>query len=339
MTDEAFPTPESRVRHHPTAAGSLAVESALEGAGIAPVVSAESRLQYIDRSASTPVVVAETRHTSKELPRSFAEMRPEPKTAKIMIDERAGIELRQSSTDHHQDGIAFNPDTNTTVVTDGLGGIGPDGEAKNHFGFALAHATSELTDISTLADPVVVESVVARAKDILQDELGIIVDGVRGRIKQKMFDGPMAATVAAVQRIEDTDTWRVITFGDSSVVALDKDGKITRGFGEAYQQISAGNVGADGTAADAPMSSVVGISYDDYRGTVRYGGEASRSKFGAEFTEVTLAEGEKLVIVSDAYVQKTPPSQLEHDAAEPAENWKVRAPRYGDDTTMAIVRR
>ena len=276
--------------------------------------------------------------TSVELPRSFSEMRPEGNTAKVMKTNIGGVEvdLRQSSMHEHQDGVAYNPNTGTVVVCDGLGGVGREGDVKDHFAFALAHATAEVTDISTLSNPDVIASVVERAKIILVTQLGITVEKRTGGITSSRKEA-FASTIAAIQNIEGTKKWRVATIGDSSVVLLGADGKIRRGFGEAFQQLAAGKVGSDGTAEDAPLSSVVGISKDTLAGIVRYESTVSGRRFGAEFTEVELLPGEKLVVASDAYIQKTAQYVLERDALETADTWKARAPRYSDDTTIAIV--
>jgi serine/threonine protein phosphatase PrpC len=273
-----------------------------------------------------------------ELPRSFSEMRPEGYATKVMKAEFGGVEvdLRQSSMLEHEDGVAYNPNTGTIVVCDGLGGVGKEGDVRSYFAFALAHATAELTDISMLSNPDVVASVVERAKIILATQLGIIVEKQAGRITTSRKEA-FASTIAAIQNIEGTKKWRVATIGDSSVVLLGADGKIRRGFGEAFQQLAAGDVGSDGTANDAPMSSVVGISKDTLAGIVRYEQSISGRRFGAEFTEVELQPGERLVVASDAYIQKTAPHILERDASEAADAWKARAPRYSDDTTLAIV--
>jgi len=88
---------------------------------------------------------------------------------------------------------------------------------------------------------------------------------------------------------------------------------------------------------DGPMGSVVGISHETLTGTVRYERVRAGERLGAEFTEVELQDGEKLVLASDAYIQKSPPSTLEGDVKESAEAWKARKPTYSDDTTLAIV--
>jgi len=271
-----------------------------------------------------------------EMPRSFTEMRPESGAAKVMIadDKDLKVELRQSSKQDHQDGVAYNPRNRAVVVCDGLGGIGQDSDAKNNFGFALAHATAELDDISTLSSPEVVASIVERAKTLLS-ELGITVERPTSRVA--FSTNALASTIAAIQNIEGTKKWRVATIGDSSVVLLGADGSIRRGFGEAFQLIAAGKVDSRGMVEDGPMGSFVGISHETLTGTVSYERVRAGERLGAEFTEVELQDGEKLVLASDAYIQKSPPSTLEGDVKESAEAWKARKPTYSDDTTLAIV--
>ncbi len=270
-----------------------------------------------------------------EMPRSFLGMKPEGGVAKVMIDTDNRVELRQSSTKDHQDGVAFNPNNGTVVVCDGLGGVGSASEAKNYFAYGLAHATAEMEDISTLVDPEVVAKVLERTRTILESS-GIKYEQSSSRISFGKNDA-MASTIAAVQRIPDTNRWRVVTIGDSSVVRIGKDGKIVEGFGEAFQLIKAGMVDSKGMASDPPMSSVVAVGKDTFIPRVAYGSSRSGLYMGSEFTEVMLGEGEKLVLASDAYIQKSPPSTLEHDVEESADSWHRRAPNYSDDTTLAIV--
>lgn len=259
---------------------------------------------------------------------------PEANTAKSYVSTDGLFDLRISSTNDHQDGLAYNSRLETVVVCDGLGGIGPRGDVKDHFGFALAHATAELEDITTLRNPSVVASVVERAKSILEDELFIPIEETGSKIKTTLGGGfKWASTIAAVQRVPDTNRWRVVTIGDSSVVLLDSDGTIKQGFGEAFQLIAAGEVGDDGTADDAPMSSLVGIKKGSLEGGVKYGNDT----LGAQFIEIELKNGQKLAAASDAYIQKSPPPILERDARMSAQQWTDAKPLYGDDTTLAIV--
>ncbi|MCA9308850.1 hypothetical protein KC973_00580 [Candidatus Saccharibacteria bacterium] len=264
---------------------------------------------------------------------TFSTLRPEANVAKTYCDKEGAIDLRLSSTEHHQDGLAYNPDTDTVVVCDGLGGVGASGEVKDFFAFALSHATAELDDISTLADERVVGRLVERAKEIL-NSMGIEIRPSGSRLVRNNVGAGFewASTIAAVQRVGDSSTWRIATLGDSSVAILGVDGKVRAGFGEAFQQIRAGNVSSDGTAVEATMGSLVGIE-KSLEGGVRY----QKNDFGAEFTEVELAEGERLVVVSDAYVQKSNLKVLERDASLTAEDWGAARPTYADDTTMAIV--
>jgi hypothetical protein len=135
-----------------------------------------------------------------------------------------------------------------------------------------------------------------------------------------------------VQRIAK-NRWRYAALGDSSVVVLNSRGQIRDGFGEAFQLLRAGRITRDGAAEDAPLQSFVGMAKNTLEGYVDYGTEG----YGAAFGEIQLNEGERIAIVSDAYVQKTPPSTLEADATKTATQWAAEAPRYGDDTTMALV--
>lgn len=259
---------------------------------------------------------------------TFNALRPEHDTVKTYSDKDGLIDLRLSSNIGHQDGLAYNPDSDTVVVCDGMGGPGEGGDVKDFFGFALSHATAELDDISTLADPNVVKTVVERAKSIL-GELGIPIEA-RSRIRSHPIE--WGSTIAAVQRVPDSpdNRWRVATIGDSSVVILDASGKIKRGFGETFQTLGGGSWrNTDGDA----LGSYVGMAKGTLDGYVSFGSGRGH----AEFTEVNLDKGEKLVVVSDAYVQKTDFAVLESDAALTPEQWKAKKPKYEDDTTMAIV--
>lgn len=291
--------------------------------------SGESKVSGIDSSPWDSIDI--TRECS--LP-TFNILRPESNVVKTYTDKEGAIDLRLSSHANHQDGLAYNPDTDTIVLCDGLGGIGPQGDMKDFFGFALAHAAAELKDITTLRDEDVVARTMERAKSILNSKLGISNEAPASKLKTNMGGGFMyASTIAAVQRVAGTTRWKVVTLGDSSVAVLDKDGRVREGFGEAFQLLAAGRVDEGGTAADAPIVSLVGITKESLKGGACY----SKGDFGSEFTEVELAEGEKLVIVSDAYVQKTNLAVLESDAALSAAQWKDKKPLYADDTTMAVI--
>lgn len=272
--------------------------------------------------------------TAKEslLP-TFEALRPESDTTKVLLLDN--VDLRLTSMKGHEDGLAYNPTTDTVVLCDGMGGVGT-GEVKHYFGFALAHAAAELDDISKLRDEATVNSVVARAKELLTEDLGIEIKASDSTLVSSVGaskDLEWGSTLAAVQRIGETNRWRVATLGDSSVAVIGRDGKIKAGFGEAFQLIAAGKVESNGAAQDPPMGSFIGIKRGELSGVARYSGRNG----GAEFLEVSLEEGEKLVLASDAYVQKTPPSILEQDIAKSAEQWAAAKTRYADDTTLAIV--
>lgn len=271
----------------------------------------------------------------KDPPQTFNRMRPESNVAKAYIAEGGAIDLRLSSLTSHQDGLAYNPDTGSIVVCDGMGGIGVGGEVKDNFAFALAHAVAELDNILELRSPDVIDSVIQRTKSILEDEMGITVQAQNSRVKSKASDDmEWGSTIAAVQRVAGTNRWRVATLGDSSVAILDSNGRIKEGFGEAFQFLNASKVSIDGSAIEDSLGSKVGIAKSTLGSYVRYEDQGKH----AEFTEVELGDDERLVIVSDAYLQKTPPSVLEEDAAKTSDQWIADEPRYGDDTTMAIVR-
>lgn len=318
----------SRVRSTVGIGKQSSIGSSETPAGSSRIISTVGRVGDTGRAPKDTVDVTRETH----LP-TFDALRPEANVAKTYSDKEGAIDLRLSSTEHHQDGLAYNPDSDTVVVCDGLGGIGMPGEVKDFFAFALSHATAELDDILTLADEGVVERLVERAKEILNC-MGIEIRPSGSRlVRNNMGAGfEWASTIAAVQRVGDSSTWRIATLGDSSVAILGVDGKVRAGFGEAFQQIRAGNVSSDGTAVDATMGSLVGIE-KSLEGGVRY----QKNDFGAEFTELELAEGERLVVVSDAYVQKSNLKVLERDASLTAEDWGAAKPTYADDTTMAIV--
>lgn len=306
-----------------------------------PELEPASRVRSSVGGHKSPLVPSDTSLTirdtidvssEKRLP-TLDSLRPEVKKVKTYMDKAGSIDLRLSSSGDHQDGLAYNPDTDTVVVCDGMGGFGKQGDVKNYFGFALAHAVAEIDDISELSDPETIDAIVSRAKSILVNELGVNnIEGGLTRMSLRPIE--WGSTIAATQRIPDTNRWRVVTIGDSSVAILDKTGKIRQGFGEAFQLIAKGDVESNGCASDPPLGSYVGMAKDSLEGYVQYSGSRGTQ---AEFTEIELGEGEKIVVVSDAYVQKTPLRVLEADAALTSEEWASKKPLYSDDTTMAII--
>lgn len=265
---------------------------------------------------------------------SFEHLVPEPNAVKTYVSPDGKFDLRLSCSIDHQDGLAYNAESKTVVVCDGLGGIGTRGDVKDFFGFALAHAAAELDDISTLQDPATVMLVVEKAKSILEQDLGIPIEDTGSLVKTSMGGGfKWASTLAAAQQVPSTNRWRIATIGDSSVAVLDKEGFVVDGYGEAFQLLATGNVGISGTVDDGPMNSLLGISKTSLEGGVKYGNDT----LGAQFAEIELAEGNRLVLVSDAYIQKSPLSTLEADAKKTSQEWAASKPFYSDDTTMAII--
>jgi hypothetical protein len=262
---------------------------------------------------------------------SFEAMRPASREIKTYQDPQYGVSLRESSTGDHQDGVAYNPNNCTLVVCDTAGGIGPRGEAKNNFGFAMAHAVATMDNIFDLHKPEKVGEVVEIAKGIL-NHLGTPVQTSETNLRGMNSDKAMGTTVAAVQQTPE-GTWRIATFGDSSVIILNKEGQAKDGYGEAWDHGKKGEFESDGTVVDAPMNSYISIFRETLGAAVRYGD----ADFGVRYGEVTLEPGEKIVVASDAYLQKTPISVLEQDANMTNEEWKARMPLYGDDTTIAII--
>ncbi|MDP3953428.1 MAG: hypothetical protein Q8P99_01215 [bacterium] len=273
--------------------------------------------------------------------RKYEALRPKSREAKTVSME--GVDVRQASTEHHQDGVAYSTETKTFVVCDGMGGIGSATESKDNFGFALAQAISEQPDIGILEQDDGVGLILERAIAILE-LMGIDVDGdlqtnMESRIVTSMGGGAaMASTVAAVQNIEGTNKWRVATLGDSSVVVVDESGKIKEGYGEAWQLITRGNTDRNGSADELPLSSFIGVNKKDGTPVVRYEARGLTSQF-AEID--ALSPGDRIVIVSDAYMQKSPPEVLIRDMNKTNEEWEASAQpsggMYGDDASMIII--
>ncbi|MEX1052727.1 MAG: hypothetical protein WEC80_02670 [Patescibacteria group bacterium] len=271
---------------------------------------------------------------------SFEVLQPKPK--KTTLVEIPGVEIRQASTKHHQDGIAYNTDTQTYVVCDGMGGVGSDTQTKDNFAFALAQAVSEQSDISAIAQMDQAIAIIDRAKKFLailgvdfQKDLKLNLDS--RVISSLTRDKIVGSTIAAVQRIDGTNTWRVVTLGDSSVIVIAANGKIKEGYGEAWQLISQGNTNSDGSAPDSPLCSYIGINREGNL-AIRY----SSRGLTAEFSEFEALTGDKIVIVSDAYLQKSSPETLINDMNKTAEQWAAGANKdkdgmYGDDASMIII--
>jgi hypothetical protein len=280
----------------------------------------------------------------REVYPSFEAMLPEAGATKILQVKDA--ELRQASTEHHQDGVAVNTTTETFVTCDGMGGVGYGSEAKDNFAFALAQAVAELPDIHALqAGREGAKIVVDRAKEILhgmgiryEDDLALAKGSDMTINVGANKDLSFGSTVAAAQRIEGTNDWRIATIGDSNVLVVDSKGSVKSGFGEAYRLISRGQVTSDGSAEDPPMGSYIGIGKEGREPFAKYGSRGMH----AEFATVTgLERGDRIVVVSDAYLQKSPPEVLVRDIQKTAEEWKASASEkggmYGDDATMIII--
>ncbi|HSW98175.1 MAG TPA: hypothetical protein VLF89_10195 [Candidatus Saccharimonadales bacterium] len=277
------------------------------------------------------------RHQRSELP-TFTEMRPESNAVKVY--RSGGVELRQSSSVQHQDGVAYNPDTSTVVVCDGMGGIGWEGSVKDNFAFTLAHAAAELPDISVLREPASIGPLVGRAKELLAS-MGAHPEDQASDSRMKGGVGASrnvewGATLVAVQeKPGEPGVWQVVTFGDSSAVKLGNDGKIQEGFGEACQLIKSGQKNPNGSAKEEMMGSYIGMAKGTLEGFAQYESRGLVASFGT----VRLEPGEKIVLVTDAYMQKSSPVTLEDDARLTGEDWasNPRAPKFDDDTTMAII--
>ena len=314
-------------------------ETRLRGALVEPRTAAATGSVALggDSRLRGKLVSKEAAGSSSELP-TFTELRPEPN--KVKIYKAGNVDLRLSSTSSHQDGIAHNPDKKTVALSDGMGGVGRPGDVKNNFAFALSHAVAELDDVLTLQDPEVVKGVVARSRSLLGD-MGIDVEAPPTTMKGGVGAGKVAAWAATLAAVQEKPgaigSYRMAIFGDNSVVKLGEDGRIKEGYGEAFQLITRGEVNPDGSAKEQALGSFVGISKDsaEGEGIAQYGNDGLKAVFG----EATLEPGESLVIVSDAYMQKTGPHILEADAALTAEAWAAKAPVYGDDTTMGIITR
>ncbi len=286
---------------------------------------------------------------------TFEAMRPEAAVAKTFQTE--GIDIRQASKTHHQDGVVFNSESSTIVVCDGMSAVGTDSPTKNYFAFALAHSVAELPDIHVLqAGGSGVAQSVERAKGLLQ-AIGISpqVD-LHPQIKEgdpilhsaevpNKYEGlnkniRVGSTIAAVQRIEGTNDWRVVTIGDSNVVVVNGKGEIKQGYGEAWQLIAKGRIDSKGRAERSPTCSYIGIGKDD--------ADSPFAKYGAlgltaQFTTITgLEEGDKIVLSSDAYLSKSPLEQLFADVNKTPDEWNAgvsddEGGMYGDDATLVII--
>jgi len=339
MSEETEPKPESSLRM--SRRGESRVRkpighSALTGSLVDKPEKTDVIVHPMSSRVKRPRITPETTGqvlSARGLP-SFEAVRPAPEAVKIYKDTERGIDLRLSPTKDHEDGVAYNPATETVVLCDGMGAVGSKGEVRSNLAFALSHAVALMSDISQLQDPDAVKAVFSAAKDIL-NSVGIDVAAPADKRVSNWHPVEWGSTVAAVQRVPETNRWRIATLGDSSVAILGADGRIRDGFGEAFQALKAGDVGHDGTAQEAPLGSLVGFAKGSLDGFARYENGARRGH--AEFTEVELGLGEKLVIASDAYIQKSHPYVLEQDAALTPEQWAAKAPIYGDDTTMAVI--
>lgn len=330
------------------------------------------------------VLISVGRRSAPEAPADSAEvetlspfeaMRPEPRAVKVWSSFDGRVELRQSSSPQHQDGIAYNPKTGVVAVADGMGSVGLDGDFKNNFGYALANAVAELSDITVLQDEAEISKVVERSKQILRD-MGVSVEpfGQKGMSGTAGSRCEVAAALGVVQPIEGTvNEHHVVTFGDVGVVIMDEHG-VVEGFGESFQMIKRGdyiNSNSEEYPAIEPvhprlsqsvkvkgtrLGSYIGIGKETLHGVVSYGRTQAGAPYEAEFRRVVLKEGQILVISSDAFVQNTAIGTLVKDAGMSGEKWRARQETmqyftqqargqgrsevhtYGDDATLAIVR-
>ena len=305
------------------------------GAGEATTSGAPSRLRG---SLAMAALVVELPHEAYERMPTYDAMRPKPYSLKTFTSDDGKVELRQHSTAHHQDGVAYSPETGTIAVCDGMGGIGFPGKAKDNFAFALAHAAAELDNIHDLKDESNAATLLQRARAILENMK--FPDGSRLDLATELsravpFSGiVLGSTLAAVQQIDDTNAWRVVTFGDSSVTVLDDKGRIREQFGELQQARKTKGLLSDGMVADSPLTSRLGFT-KGIDPSVRY--SRKDSTYHAVFAEVTLSPGERIVVTSDAYLQKSREEVFLREVGATNAEWAALAPLHGDDTTMAIV--
>ncbi len=264
---------------------------------------------------------------ARNLP-TFEDMKPVSNELKKFAV--AGIDIRQYSTKDHQDGVAFNPNTRTVVVSDGMGGIGPGSELKNFFGWGVAHAVAAKGDLASLSEPAGLKAVLSEVAPLL-DQAGVDTTVRESGLVGSMWRGlSVGATIAAVEQVE-SQTWRALTYGDSSVLVVTQEGEIKAGYGEAYQLWQRDGSQMGKLADDAPLSSCVGLKEGTLEPEVIDNG---RDGLRAQFEDFTVEPGDRIVVASDAYVQKSTMEQLIRDVNMPPESW---AARYSDDTTLAII--
>lgn len=290
-------------------------------------------------SLARAALAVELSHEAYEAMPTYDAMRPEPHSLKTFTSDDGKVELRQHSTEHHQDGVAYNPTTRIVAVCDGMGGIGPTGsKSKDNFAFELAHAAAELDNIHDLTVESNAAALIQRARAILENMK--FPDGSRLDLATELFRAVpvsgivLGSTLAAVQQIGDTNVWRVVTFGDSTVTVLDHEGGIREQFGELQQVRETEGLSRDGTVADNPLASRLGFT-KGIDPSVRYSKKGSL--YHAVFSEVTLSPGERIVVTSDAYFQKSREEVFLREVGETNAEWAALKPLHSDDTTMAIV--
>jgi len=314
------------VTHRPQLRGKLLVQAATDGA----LAEVESEVKPpIERDPSYRPVTMET----------FTALRPDKDTVQIYSHENVDIRLASNAG---EDGVAYNPETEALVVCDGMGGVGPKGDIKHYFAFALAHATAELENIAEVLSPEGAERVVERAKAIMEQQLHIPVEHIASGLKSSMGEASQqlawGATLVAIQKRPDTrNSYRVVTIGDSSVTEVDEHGRVNDGrhFGEAAQ----GDIDEKGLAEDGALGTFIGMSNDHpLKGHVqKMGGKVRR---WAVSTLVSLAPDRSLVATTDFYFQKTTPEVFEEHVQMTPEAWKkaMEGMSRPDDATMAIMR-
>lgn len=259
-------------------------------------------------------------------------MRPEPNARKVFADK--GVDIRQFSFGEHQDGVAYNPDTKIGVVCDGMGGTGSGGTngetIKNNLGWALAHSVAAVGDLKKLSDITELSGAIAAVPELMESR-GVDMSISTSTIRSKMHKGLEAgSTIAAVQQVEK-NTWQALTYGDSSVLVIGADNQVKHGFGESYQAWTRTGKSFSTVVEDGPMSSSVGLTQGTLQPAIE---DSGRNGFRAEFGEFTVEAGDRVVVASDAYVQKSTMDQLIAEINMPAESWNER---HTDDTTLVII--
>jgi len=135
------------------------------------------------------------------------------------------------------------------------------------------------------------------------------------------------ATIAAVQHVEG-NRWGAATFGDSSILVISAGNEIEMGYGESYGDWKRAGKPLYKALGDDKMDTSVGLSRPGLEPQLYSG------RFGPTFGEFEVGEGDRIVVASDAYLQKSTVAVLMSELRQPAEEWSAR---HSDDTTLAII--